>query len=83
MKLLKNEIADIIEKFLLKRDGKWDWDDFISIRLADIEMDQIRQICADLHEDFPPTKRGEYCNEEGLIILADLVKQIRGSTKEK
>jgi hypothetical protein len=63
--------------FLLKKDGAWDWDDFISIRLSDPKTEQIRKLCANLPEQFPPSGSGQYCNEEGMEFLRKLVKELR------
>jgi hypothetical protein len=52
MELSTAKIADIIEGFLLKKDGPWDWDDFISIRLSDPKTEEIRKICANLTRQY-------------------------------
>jgi hypothetical protein len=79
MKLSKNEVADIIENFLSKTDQTWDWDDFISIRLSDPEVDKVRQHCARIREDFPPDEPGEYTNEAGRAVLRKLASELRVS----
>jgi hypothetical protein len=77
MKLSTSEIAAIIERFLIDKDGPWDWDDFISIRLSNPEGENIRKICANLPERFPPIISGQYCNEEGLKVLRNLIEELR------
>lgn len=77
MKSSTVEIADIVEAFLLNKDGPWDWDDFISIRQSDPDMDKIRKMCADLPDCFPPNASGQYCNEEGMEFLRKLVVDLR------
>jgi hypothetical protein len=77
MKMTKNEIADLIEAFIDGRSGDWDWDDFISIKQADPEIDSIRAQCAKIPEIFPPTEKGYYCAPDGFKALKGLVQNLR------
>ena len=77
MKMTKAEAAKYIEDFLLGRGGAWDWDDFISIRLNNPELENVRLRCGSLPESYPPEKPGQYCNEEGLAILKALLARLR------
>jgi hypothetical protein len=63
------DIADTLEAFLEGRAGKWDWDDFISLPIANERLEKIRSRCAQLDSEFPPDKPGHFCGENGLEIL--------------
>jgi len=75
--LTRKEVADEIEAFLTGTGGNWDWDDFISIRLSDPHLEEIRKLCGDLPAIDPPTTPGHYCGDRGLAIMAQLVNDLR------
>ena len=73
--MTQTEVANEIEAFVEDRSGEWDWDEFISLRLADPELDAIRRLCASLPKIDPPTAAGHYCGERGMAIMAKLVAE--------
>jgi hypothetical protein len=42
-KVSTEKFADELERHLLGTEGKWDWDDVTSVRIADKRLEQIRQ----------------------------------------
>ena len=77
VQLSRLEVADIIERFLLCTGGKWDWDDFVSIRLQDPALDEVRKKCVSVREEFPPSDLHQYCSEAGMKALRDLLATLR------
>ena len=75
--MTRAEVAQCLEDFLEGRGGRWDWDDFISIRLKDPELESIRLRCASLPERYPPERAGHYCNEEGMGIMRAFLSDLR------
>jgi hypothetical protein len=73
----KSEMAELIEAFLTGVSDDWDWDDFISIKQSNPEIEQIRLRCANLPWEFPPNRPGDYCNDDGAIILKNYVRRLR------
>jgi hypothetical protein len=70
-----HEVADIIEKFLDGTGGRWDWDNFISVRIDDPELDAIRRTCCAVqHEDPDP---GRYCGPTGIETMRALITSLR------
>lgn len=73
----KKEIATLIKSFV---DGttnnKWAWDDFVSIRQRDPEIESIRQRILKIDKDYPPTKPNEYCNDEGARALLAIAESL-------
>jgi len=69
--------AEIIETFLEGRSGKWDWDDFTSIKKKDAYLESVRLRCISIHDDFPPKERSHYCSPEGMIVLRTLAREVR------
>ena len=78
-KISRSELAETLDNFLSGRGGRWDWDDFISVKLDDPELDEIRRICAELPERYPPGREGVYCSHEGLDVLRSILERLRSS----
>lgn len=75
----KSEVADYIEQFLNGTGGKWDWDDFTSVRIADDYLETVRIQCRELWLAYPPLEKGHYCSEAGFEIMRGLVATLRAS----
>jgi hypothetical protein len=73
----RQEVADIIESFVQGSGRKWDWDDFCSHEIESRELDAIRLKCCELSSSHPPISKAQYCNEEGIEILRDMVRNLR------
>jgi hypothetical protein len=73
----RSEVANEIEAFMEDRSGEWDWDEFISLRLSDPQLDEVRKLCARLPEIDPPTKNGHYCGSRGMAIMVRLVNDLK------
>jgi hypothetical protein len=71
----KAEVADIIERFLNGGGGTWEWDDFISLRIEDPELDAIRARCNETYED---GHRG-WCGPNGIAELTRIMQSLRAS----
>ena len=78
MKRTREEVAKTIEDFVNGTGGKWDWDDFISIRLQDAELDAVRKKCVSVRDEFPPSADRQYCSDAGMQVLRDLAATLRG-----
>jgi hypothetical protein len=76
IKTTKATIRRVIENFLNRTGGNWDFDDFISIRLRDPELERVRRIAAELPDRFPPDLTGGYCNSEGREVLRKLADEL-------
>ena len=70
----KAEVADIIERFLDGRGGEWDWDDFLSIPIADPELDAVRQRCNATRDE---AYRNQWCGPAGFAELRRIVAELR------
>lgn len=74
------EIAAMIENFANGTSGKWDWDDFISVRYSNERIEAARTACLRVAHDFPGGAT-QWCNHEGLERLRAIAAQLRGSAK--
>ncbi len=77
VKLTREEVADIIERFLDGTSGPSDWGDFCSVSIKDPDLDEIRRQCCQVMDVFPATKKGHYCSEEGFRLLRGLISKLR------
>lgn len=72
----KVELKKLILDFINDESGEWDWDDFISIKQNDPEIEEIRQFCLNLPENYPSPNPNEYCNEDGVIELKKIAEKL-------
>jgi hypothetical protein len=52
-KATREEVAKTIENFVNGSGGPWDWDDFISVRIANEELEAIRLECLRTQSEHP------------------------------
>ena len=79
VKRSREEVAGTIDDFVNGRAGQWDWDDFVSVPIADPYLESIRARCAHLDEEFPASAPGSYCGERGYQVLKRFVRELRES----
>ncbi len=72
----REEVATYIENFVNGSGGDWDWDDFISVPILDVELDRLRQRCAGLPCEYPPDKPGYWCNAQGMQVMREIVREL-------
>ena len=78
MRLSNLEVARILEDFIEGTGGDLDWDDFLSAaEVANERLEQIRQHCNLLSEEFPPNQPGHYCNELGIEVMRRYIAELR------
>jgi hypothetical protein len=79
-KLSNQEVAQILEDFLEGRGKPLAWDGFTQgMSFEDQNQEKIRIRCARLSEEFPPDSSNQYCNEQGVSVIREYIKQLRGS----
>ena len=74
----KAEVADIIEQFLDGTGGRWDWDDFTSVKIVDPELDAIRMRCVELYD---AAARPAYCGQAGMSEMRQMIQRLRKTEK--
>jgi hypothetical protein len=73
----RDDVVRILQGMLDDTLNEWDWDDFISIPIKDVFLDKIRIRCDSTRELFPPSKVGEWCNEQGLEEIRSILKTLK------
>jgi hypothetical protein len=76
-KATREDVAKSIEDFVNGTGGPWDWDDFVSCRIANEELETIRIKCLRLQSEYPGGPN-RWCDEQGRDVLRGLVRQLRG-----
>jgi hypothetical protein len=82
MRRVRNDIADIIERFVDKTDDVYVWDDFISIPTSDPDMELARRECLQIRRDNPSSSSKEWANEAGISLMRGLVERLRRGDQE-
>jgi hypothetical protein len=73
----REQVALTRQNFLDGSGGQWDWDDFLSFEIADPRLEEIRERCNRLSEEFPPTVAGHYCGPGGVEVMRKIVSELR------
>jgi len=72
------EVAKIIEQFLSGTGDRWAWDDFISRRrFRDDTLRNVQFECNLMPIRHGSAKLGHYCNEEGVLLMHQMVEELR------
>ena|ERR1700734_583893 len=77
MKRTTEDVIQEISKFLNGAGAAHDWDDFISIAINDQRLDAIRIECSDLRDKYPPGTQRQYCSDEGLERLKEILRDLK------
>lgn len=73
----KEEVYDVISRFLDDSLGEFEWDDFITSNHSDPVIQKIASYAASLSFFYPSKDPLAYCSEEGVTKLNDLLKKIQ------
>ena len=75
----KDEIADLILKFIDDAEdlGKWEWDDFTTIRAKDPAVEAIRLAVLEIEQRFPPESNRGWCSEEGIHEMRKIAMELK------
>jgi hypothetical protein len=70
------EVAALIRRFLDGSAGKWEWDDFISVRQRDEHIEAIRQAILEIETNFPRDTPNKWCSDAGMLKLQALASAL-------
>ncbi len=80
MVMTKRDLASLILSFIDGTCGPYDWEDVVSYRQEDPEVEKWRKILNEFDVKYPPSNPNEFCNAEGreeMLKMAGLL--IEGS----
>lgn len=69
-------LIQAIRDFIDGTGGEWDWDDFTSCPTSYPELDAVRGFCLGLRNSYPPSKRTEWCNSDGMGELRRRLEEL-------
>jgi hypothetical protein len=75
--MTKVQLANLLEGFVNGTCGDWEWDEFLFSNPTDPEIETIRQHCERLDIEYPPSRSGEFCNDEGAEVLLNYARKLR------
>ncbi len=81
--LTTEQVYQEIQSFINKQGGAWDWDDFLYAPIKDPYLKEIQQKCLNLPDKYPPGDPKEYCNEEGIKILKQLLSDLKSKIESE
>lgn len=64
-----------IRNFLKDGGGSWEWKDFLSVPASDPAVLRLQEFCIDLPFQYPPEEKGEYCSQDGLERLREILQR--------
>lgn len=70
------QIISLVQRFIGGTIEPYEWDDFISIPQKDPELEELRMVCVNLPKSFPSSDRRQYCNQEGIERLEEVVRRL-------
>lgn len=77
------DVANVLENFIEGRDGKWDWDDYLSATTFDDPyVQQVQMRMALLDTEFPAEQKGHYCGPAGIEVIRHYVEELRTKATE-
>jgi hypothetical protein len=72
----RQDIADLLRRFLRGDVEEWEFDDFISSPSDDKLVEEVRRRVAEIPDKFPPSKSGHYASSEGLSEISSLADRL-------
>jgi hypothetical protein len=79
-RMTKEEVADVIERFINDESIDDEWDEFECVPINDPYLDGISEYIVGPHEKFP--EEGKYCSEEGVKEMKAIVEELRRNISE-
>ncbi len=75
----RSEVAKILENFVDNLGDDFDWDNFLSMgSFEDPQLEKIRLRCDGLQDEFPASEAGQYTGPEGIRVIRDYIRELRG-----
>ena len=75
--LSRAQVAIRLEEFVERGGSGWFWDGFWHEYFRDPLLRKIQERCLTLEQEFPPDKEHGFCNEQGVHIVREYVRQLR------
>ncbi len=72
---------ETIRNFLDGTGGDYDWDDFISLPLGYLDLEELQRFCNELSESHRPGAQGGYCSEEGFRVLRSRLDNLEANLR--
>jgi hypothetical protein len=77
-----NDVAKLIDAFLGDGSiGPTEWDNFISIRESDRDLEAARRFCVSVRDEHPPERGHGYASGEGRALLRTLARDLRHAAR--
>jgi hypothetical protein len=74
-----SEVAAILRSMLDGTISDSAWDDFVCVPIADRRLEEIRQRCARIHDEFPVEQSKDSLSLEGQAVLSRYIEELDGA----
>ena len=70
------EVAQILTNLVRGTGGQWDWEDFMSNPIEDDRLEEIRERCTHLDDDFPPDPQHKFTGAKGYEVIRRFIDEL-------
>jgi hypothetical protein len=79
-KLSHQQVAQLMQDFLDGNGHPMAWDGFTQgMSFENPYLEDVRIRCAGLSQEFPSANQSRYCNEQGLEVIRNYIRELRES----
>ena len=79
----RDEVAELIERFVNGTGSHLEWDGYtMGMKFADPFLRSVQERCRELWIECPPVQKDRYTNAEGVVVLNQLIKELRAKPTE-
>lgn len=75
----KVQTIELLQRIEAGTMGGWEWDDFVGVAQPTAELEQLRKACLKARHDFPAGAMGAWCSPEGMRLIREKARELRGS----
>jgi hypothetical protein len=73
----REEVAELLDRFISGDVGDSDFDDFVSTSSSDPLLEEIRQLLIELPSLYPALDESSYANEDGIQQIGTLSRKLK------
>ena len=72
----KKRVANLLRRFVRGDTEEWEFDDFLSSKFEQPQLEMFRRELADLPLRYPPTLPLHYTSEDGVLRIIEIANEL-------